>query len=145
MSTQRRLKALALVDRLKSHQLETIGASMSALRARQAEIVAQQQALETQAQQEATNTTPENNAFLQTYLVSVAQHQAQLATQMEVLEEQIALLEDELLEAFRDVKTNEAVSDSTAKQLQQDQAHKEMIVLEDANNALSLLKLNAPI
>ena len=140
MSLTRRLASLDLVHRVNTHALEAVGADLSRIRARQADIVDQQETLKAQAQFETSNTTPESYAFLSGYLASVEARQLQLAEQAEVLEEQAELLEERLLAAFQEVKTNEAVQGQTRQDIRQEAERKEMLTLDDASRALYMLK-----
>lgn len=140
MSLTRRLASLNLVHRVNTHALEAIGADLAAVRARQATLTFEQDALKAQAQFEAAHTTPESYAFLSSYLISVEQRQQQLTEQSEVLEEQAELLEEQLLTAFQQVKTNEAVKGKTVQEIREGLERKEMQAMDDASRALFLLK-----
>lgn len=140
MSSTRRLASLNLVHRVKTHTLETIGAELSALRAQQAEVAAEQSALAEQVAYEAANTTSESYAFLSGYLKSADRRQQQLTEHFAELEEQASSIEAHMLEAFRDVKTNEAVKSQTVREIKQQVERSEVQELDDANRALYLLK-----
>ncbi len=140
MSSTRRLASLNLVHRVKTHTLETIGAELSELRAQQADITAKQSALSEQVAFEAANTTSDSYAFLSGYLQSADRRQQHLAAQLAELEDRASAIEGQLLEAFRDVKTNEAVKGQTVQEIKQHAERSEVQELDDANRALYLLK-----
>lgn len=140
MSSSRRLASLNLVHRVRAHELEAIGAELSAIRTQQAGITAEQEALTKQAHFECTNATAESYAFLSGYLKSVERRQQQLEEQSCALDEQATVFEEQLLTAFRDVKTNDAVKGQTMQEIQQGIERNEMLELDDANRALYLLK-----
>lgn len=140
MSSTRRLASLNLVHRVKTHTLETIGAELSELRAQQADITAKQSALSEQVAFEAANTTSDSYAFLSGYLQSADRRQQHLAAQLAELENRANAIEGQLLEAFRDVKTNEAVKGQTVQEIKQHAERSEVQELDDANRALYLLK-----
>lgn len=140
MSSSRRLASLKLVHRVRAHELEAIGAELSAIRAQQAEVTAEQEALTKQAHFESANTTSESYAFLSGYLQSVERRQQQLAEQSDALDAQANVFEEQLLTAFREVKTNDAVKSQTMQEIQQEIERNEMLELDDANRALYLLK-----
>lgn len=140
MPPRNRLAALKLIGRIKQHELESIGAELSALRAAQSDLDRQSADLSQRAATEASQSTADTRPYLPGYLKSVDVKQRGLEEERAKIEEQAALTEARLFTAFRETKTNETVLDRAVKEQSQEEARAEIAALDDAGRNLFLLK-----
>jgi len=140
MPPRNRLAALKLIGRIKQHELESIGAELSALRAAQSDLDRQSADLSQRAATEASQSTADTRPYLPGYLKSVDVKQRGLEEERAKIEEQAALTEARLFTAFRETKTNETVLDRAVKEQSQEEARTEIAALDDAGRNLFLLK-----
>ncbi|MFT6676396.1 MAG: hypothetical protein ACJAVM_002600 [Sulfitobacter sp.] len=142
MAPRDRLSALKLIGRIKQHELESIGAELSALRNAQTDLERQSSDLSQQAADEASHSTSDTRPYLPAFLKSVDIKQQALTKESEALEDQARMAEAQLFAAFRETKTNEAVLGKVAKELALDQFRAETNILDDAGRTLYLQNRN---
>ena len=101
MAGRRQIAALKLINTIRQHELDAIGAQLSGLRAQQTSLTEQSAALTQRAIAEQTGSTLETQAYLPAYLSSVDRQQRGLAAEGDALSGQIDTLEDALFAQFR--------------------------------------------
>lgn len=138
MAPRNRLAALRLIDRIKQHELETIGSELSALRGAQSTLERESAALNDQALYEAVNSTTDTRPYLPGFLKSVQQRQQDLTARIEELDAKALQVEARLMTAFRETKTNEMVTAKAARALAEEQNRAEAAQLDDAGRSLFL-------
>lgn len=111
MPERRRIAALELIGRIRQHEIDDLGARMTALREAQSRVQDQIAALDTQVDREGRVTSPENAGYLASFLRAARARRNRLSAQFAQLETEAAMIEAELLEAFRETKINDAVLD----------------------------------
>lgn len=139
MAPRDRLSALKLMDRIKQHELETIGAELANLRAVQKSLDDESAALKDTAVTEARESTEHTRQFLPAYLKSVETRQNRLAEQRRVTEEDAAQAEDMLLSAFKETKTTEQVLKRVEKEIALDVSRSSAVEMDDATRSLYAL------
>jgi len=143
MATHNRLKALRLMERITRHQMETIGAELSALRAAQSQLKAQCKQLSAASLQEAVDSTDDTRPYLPGYLRSVQTQQILWAEEQDRIEEQALLAEARLLNVFREAKTKEAVRNRVEQEVELEKERADIAKMDDAGRALFILQRNA--
>ncbi|MFC6639648.1 flagellar motor protein [Sulfitobacter sp. JBTF-M27] len=143
MAVRDRLKALRLMERITRHQMEAIGAELSALRAEQAELETQKDRLKAVSIQEARTSTDDTRPYLPAYLQSVETQQSHWTEEQDKIEEKAVLAEARLMNAFREVKTREVVLGRVEQEVEQEKQRAEIAQMDDAGRALFVLGRNA--
>ncbi|GLQ28158.1 hypothetical protein [Sulfitobacter pacificus] len=139
MGLRDRLAALHLIDRVKQHEMETIGASLAELRATEKALEDQSIKLHDDALREAADSTEDTRIFLPAYLNSVEIRQQGLAEERAAAAEQAALVEERLFDAFRETKTTEQILQRVKKEVALESARATASQMDDADRALYML------
>ena len=140
MAGRRQIAALKLINTIRQHELDAIGAQLSGLRAQQTSLTEQSAALTQRAIAEQTGSTLETQAYLPAYLSSVDRQQRGLAAEGDALAGQIDTLEDALFARFRALKTTQTVLSKAQTEAKADADRAEQAVLDDASRALFALQ-----
>ena len=140
MAGRSRLSALKLLERINRHEMESIGATLVALRASQAEIEQKKSALTEEALREARDSTLDSRPYLPAYLTSVDTAQRQLSDAHDKIEQDVVATESKLLHVFRDAKANDAVMGRVTKEIAVEEERAETARLDDATRALHQLQ-----
>ncbi|MDF3414847.1 flagellar motor protein [Sulfitobacter sp. M57] len=139
MALKNRLAALQLIDRIKQHEMETIGAELAKLRAEEKALEDQSAELHADALREAANSTEDTRAFLPAYLNSVEVIQQGLAEDRAATAAQAAQSEEQLFAAFRETKTTEQILKRVNNDITEETARKAASQMDDADRALYML------
>lgn len=140
MAGRKRLAALELLERINRHEMETIGATLVALRASQTEIEQKKAALTDDAIREANESTVESRPYLPSYLTSVDAAQRALTEDHDRIEQDVVVTEAQLLKVFRASKTNDAVMNWISKDIAIEEDRAETARMDDATRALYQLQ-----
>ena len=140
MAGRRQIAALKLINTIRQHELDAIGAQLSGLRAQQTSLTEQSAALTQRAIAEQTGSTLETQAYLPAYLSSVDRQQLGLAAEGDALSGQIDTLEDALFAQFRALKTTQTVLSKAQTEAKADADRAEQAALDDASRALFALQ-----
>ena len=140
MAGRRQIAALKLINTIRQHELDAIGAQLSGLRAQQTSLTEQSAALPQRAIAEQTGSTLETQAYLPAYLSSGDRQQRGLAAEGEALSGQIDTLEDALFAQFRALKTTQTVLSKAQTEAKADADRAEQAALDDASRALFALQ-----
>ena len=140
MAGRRQIAALKLINTIRQHELDAIGAQLSGLRAQQTLLTEQSAALTQRAIAEQTGSTLETQAYLPAYLSSVDRQQRGLAAEGDALSGQIDTLEDALFAQFRALKTTQTVLSKAQTEAKADADRAEQAALDDASRALFALQ-----
>ncbi|WP_407474756.1 flagellar motor protein [Sulfitobacter sp. PM12] len=140
MAGRRQIAALKLINTIRQHELDAIGAQLSGLRAQQTSLTEQSAALTQRAIAEQTGSTLETQAYLPAYLSSVDRQQRGLAAEGDALSGQIDTLEDALFAQFRALKTTQTVLSKVQTEAKADADRTEQAALDDASRALFALQ-----
>ncbi|WP_286758866.1 MULTISPECIES: flagellar motor protein [Sulfitobacter] len=140
MAGRRQIAALKLINTIRQHELDAIGAQLSGLRAQQTSLTEQSAALTQRAIAEHTGSTLETQAYLPAYLSSVDRQQRGLAAEGDALSGQIDTLEDALFAQFRALKTTQTVLSKAQTEAKADADRAEQAALDDASRALFALQ-----
>jgi hypothetical protein len=143
VAARNRLAALRLIDRIKQHEMETIGSDLARLRAAQKDIDDQSQKLRHDAQHEASTSTDETRKFLPSFLASVDIRQATLSKQRQAMDKEVSIAETKLFAAFRETKTTEQVLGKVVREIAQEDARAATVEMDDATRSLFLLQRRA--
>jgi len=139
MALRGRMAALKLIDRIKQHEMETIGVELAALREIEKALEDQSTQLRDDALREATQSTEDTRIFLPAYLASVETRQLGLANELANATKETARAEEELFKSFRESKTTEQVLGRVARELALEEARATTAEMDDAGRALFLL------
>jgi hypothetical protein len=139
MALRDRMAALQLIDRIKQHEMEAIGATLAELRAVEKDLTDQSAKLQADALREATESTEDTRIFLPAYLNSVEVLQQNLAEKHAAAAEKTALVEEQLFDAFRDSKTTEQVLQRVKTEVASEEARATASQMDDAGRALFML------
>jgi chromosomal replication initiation ATPase DnaA len=142
MALRGRMSALKLINRIKQHEMETIGIKLAASRVAEKKIEAQSVQLRNDALREAALSTEEARIFLPAYLKSVEARQHELAEELTIATHKTGCAEEELFKSFREAKTTQQVIGSVAKELALEAARAMTAEMDDASRSLFLLKRN---
>ena len=140
MAGRRQIAALKLINTIRQHELDAIGAQLSGLRAQQTSLTEQSAALTQRAIAEQTGSTLETQAYLPAYLSSVDRQQRGLAAEGDALSGQIDSLEHALFAQFRALKTTQTVLSKAQTEAKADADRTEQAALDDASRALFALQ-----
>ena len=140
MAGRRQIAALKLINTIRQHELDAIGAQLAGLRAQQTSLTEQSAALTQRAIAEQTGSTLETQAYLPAYLSSVDRQQRGLAAEGDALSGQIDTLEDALFAQFRALKTTQTVLSKAQTEAKADADRAEQAALDDASRALFALR-----
>ena len=140
MAGRRQIAALKLINTIRQHELDAIGAQLAGLRAQQTLLTEQSAALTQRAIAEQTGSTLETQAYLPAYLSSVDRQQRGLAAEGDALSGQIDTLEDALFAQFRALKTTQTVLSKAQTEAKSDADRAEQAALDDASRALFALQ-----
>jgi flagellar biosynthesis chaperone FliJ len=140
MAGRRQIAALKLINTIRQHELDAIGAQLAGLRAQQTSLTEQSAALTQRAIAEQTGSTLETQAYLPAYLSSVDRQQRGLAAERDALSGQIDTLEDALFAQFRALKTTQTVLSKAQTEAKADADRAEQAALDDASRALFALQ-----
>jgi len=140
MAGRRQIAALKLINTIRQHELDAIGAQLAGLRAQQTSLTEQSAALTQRAIAEQTGSTLETQAYLPAYLSSVDRQQRGLAAEGDALSGQIDTLEDALFAQFRALKTTQTVLSKAQTEAKSDADRAEQAALDDASRALFALQ-----
>jgi chromosome segregation ATPase len=140
MAGRRQIAALRLINSIKQHELDAIGAELAGLRAQQSALTDQSAALTQRAIDEQAGSTLETQPYLPGYLSSVDRQQRGLAAEGDSLNGQIGTLEDALFEQFRALKTTQTVLSKAQSGAKADADRAEQAALDDASRALFALQ-----
>ncbi len=140
MAGRRQIAALKLINTIRQHELDAIGAQLAGLRAQQTSLTEQSAALTQRAIAEQTGSTLETQAYLPAYLSSVDRQQRGLAAERDALSGQIDTLEDALFAQFRALKTTQTVLSKVQTEAKADADRAEQAALDDASRALFALQ-----
>ena len=140
MAGRRQIAALKLINTIRQHELDAIGAQLSGLRAQQTSLTEQSAALTQRAIAEQTGSTLETQAYLPAYLSSVDRQQRGLAAEGDALTGQIDTLENALFAQFRALKTTQTVLSKVQTEAKADADRTEQAALDDASRALFALQ-----
>lgn len=140
MVGQNKIKALRLVERISRHKLETLGSELGRLRALQSALDCQRTQLTERAEAEARRSTNDTRPYLSKYLTSVDDQQRVWAKEAELLQEQAAHLEADILGAFGELKTRETIRERAERHQAQEVARAETSGLDEAGRILFLTK-----
>ncbi|MGV6810842.1 MAG: hypothetical protein ACWA47_01230 [Brevirhabdus sp.] len=122
MANRRRIAALELLNRLKQLELEQAGERIAAIRSEQALIEGEKSVLRTRAATEGQVVSAETLPFVADFLASLDQRRAQLDSRLNELESQAAGLENALMKAFVEAKTQSTVLQQACRSFQLQQA-----------------------
>jgi len=139
MALRGRMAALKLIDRIKQHEMETIGVELAALREIEKALEDQSTQLRDDALREATQSTEDTRIFLPAYLASVETRQLGLANELANATKETARAEEELFKSFRESKTTEQVLGRVTRELALEEARATTAEMDDAGRALFLL------
>tara|TARA_R110002020_G_scaffold148034_2_gene323853 strand:- start:294 stop:728 length:435 start_codon:yes stop_codon:yes gene_type:complete len=140
MAGRRQIAALRLINSIRQHELDAIGAELAGLRAQQSALTDQSAALTQRAIDEQAGSTLETQPYLPGYLSSVDRQQRGLAAEGDSLNGQIGTLEDALFEQFRALKTTQTVLSKAQSGAKADADRAEQAALDDASRALFALQ-----
>ena len=140
MAGRRQIAALKLINTIRQHELDAIGAQLAGLRAQQTLLTEQSAALTQRAIAEQTGSTLETQAYLPAYLSSVDRQQRGLAAEGDALSGQIDTLEDALFAQFRALKTTQTVLSKAQTEAKSIADRAEQAALDDASRALFALQ-----
>jgi chromosome segregation ATPase len=140
MAGRRQIAALRLINSIRQHELDAIGAELAGLRAQQSALTDQSAALTQRAIDEQAGSTLETQPYLPGYLSSVDRQQRGLAAEGDALNGQIGTLEDALFEQFRALKTTQTVLSKAQSGAKADADRAEQAALDDASRALFALQ-----
>ncbi|MGJ8558551.1 MAG: flagellar motor protein [Sulfitobacter geojensis] len=139
MALRDRMAALKLIDRIKQHEMETIGADLAERRATEKDLSDQSAKLHEDAVREAADSTEDTRIFLPAYLNSVKLRQEDLAERQAAAAEKTAAIEEELFKAFREAKTTEQVLQRVKTEVAIEEARATASQMDDAGRALFML------
>jgi hypothetical protein len=142
MAPRDRTTALKLIDRIKQHEMETIGAELAALRSAEKLLEDQSAKLRDDAYNEAKQSTEDTRIFLPGYLKSVETRQLGIAKELTVAAEKTASAEKELLKSFQEFKTTQQVLERLSSELALEEERTITAQMDDAGRTLFLLKRN---
>ncbi len=131
MPAQRRISALKLIQRIKQHEIDGYAARMTAIRAEQAALHQELEALQVRVETEGHVTSPEVAPYLAGFLRAVEARRTLLNDQLAALDKKAAGLEAQLLGSYREAKTNEAALDSSLDQQRQHETRQETAETEE--------------
>lgn len=143
VSGPRNLRALRLIDRLRRHEMETMGVQLAALRSEQASIDARSKDLTSKAKEEAMHSTTESRAFLPDFLSAVDMQQAQWNEDKNRLEAEAMEKEAALIDVFRNSKTIEIILNRALDAVQEEKVKAERSGLDEAGRASFIAVRNA--
>lgn len=139
MAPRDRLSALRLIDKIKQHEIQTIGAELASLRAAEQAIEDQSRALREDALREALESTEDTRKFLPAYLKSVESRQEDLSKERRKASERTAAAEEQMYASFREAKTTEQVLGNVKKEIAQEDARADSAQMDDAGRALFMM------
>ena len=131
MPARRRISALRLIQRIKQYEIDGFAARMTAIRAEQAELQQELQALQARVETEGHVSSPEAAPYLAGFLRAVEARRGFLNDQLQQLDAKAAEIEAQLLGSYRAAKTNEAVLDSSLEQQRQHEDRQETAETEE--------------
>ncbi|KRS18568.1 hypothetical protein [Roseovarius indicus] len=118
MSSDRRQRALAILQRLKDRKVEELGQRIAETRAQETQAQASLEDLTARSQEAVAAATPETYPFLSDYLTAVARQKALLQVRLDQLAEDSKQLARELRASFVDAKTNDTLLEKSAEDIQ---------------------------
>lgn len=139
MAPRDRLSALRLIDKIKQHEIQTIGAELASLRAAEQALEDQSTELRDAALREAMESTEDTRIFLPAYLKSVETLQADLSKERSKAAERSAIAEEKMYASFREAKTTEQVLGNVKKEIALEDARAEAAQMDDAGRALFMM------
>lgn len=145
MGLRDRLAALKLIDRIKQHEMEAIGASLAELRATEKDLDEQSAKLRKDAHREAEDSTEDTRIFLPAYLESVEVRQQGLSEERAAVSEKTALTEEKLFDAFRESKTTEQVLHHVKNEVALEETRATASQMDDAGRTLFMLARSGQI
>ncbi|MGC1504561.1 MAG: flagellar motor protein [Sulfitobacter sp.] len=145
MALRDRLAALQLIDRIKQHEMEAIGAQLAELRATEKNLADQSAKLQDDALREAADSNEDTRIFLPAYLKSVELRQHGIAEERATASKKTALVEEKLFGAFRESKTTEQVLHRVKKEIALEDSRATASQMDDAGRALFMLARSGQI
>ena len=145
MALRDRIAALKLINRIKQHEMETLGAALAGLRDAEKELEDQSARLRKDALSEATQSTEDTRSFLPAYLKSVETRQFSLTDECAIIADKTVLAEEKLFQSFRESKTTEQVLGRVTNEFALEEARAVTAEMDDAGRALFLLKRKGQI
>lgn len=142
MAPRGRMTALKLIDRIKQHEMETIGVQLAALRSAEKQLEDQSTELRDGAHREAMQSTDDTRIFLPAYLKSVETRQLGIAEELTIAAEKTAQAEKELFTSFREAKTTQQVMERVSRELALEEERAMTGQMDDAGRTLFLLQRN---
>lgn len=118
MAADRRISALEVLQRLKQQTIDGISVQLKEIRLEQTGIHREMEELQDRAEQESRVTSPEALPFLADFLRALDQRKEILKARLKELDHKAAELEDQLVDAFAEVKKGEAVLDLARQKIQ---------------------------
>ncbi|MDO6727916.1 hypothetical protein Q4544_13325 [Cognatishimia sp. 1_MG-2023] len=131
MDRARRIEALAVLQRIKEHELDGHAAEMGHIRAHQAQLQTELDKLQNQLETEAHIPSPEAAPFLAGFLKAIDTRKAFLLKEMDTLDKKAALIEGRLFETYTEARSNEAVLDKNLSEKRKEEDTAESATLEE--------------
>ncbi|MCI5097432.1 MAG: flagellar FliJ family protein [Rhodobacteraceae bacterium] len=118
MAADRRISALEVLQRLKQQTIDGISVQLKEIRLEQTGIHREMEELQDRAEQESRVTSPEALPFLADFLRALDQRKEILKARLKELDHKAEELEDQLVDAFAEVKKGEVVLDLARQKIQ---------------------------
>lgn len=139
MSARRR-RALALMERLRGLDIDTVSREMADVRSQMEKLTAERDGLRDQFEVERQVTAPEAQRYVSSYVDAVTRQLRRYEAQMAQLDPILTAHEDKLKELYREQKVYESVRLRDAKREREAREKREMQEMEE----LTILRWNRP-
>jgi flagellar export protein FliJ len=125
MAADRRISALEVLQRLKQQNIDGISVQLKEIRLEQTGIHRELEELQDRAEEESRVTSPEALPFLADFLRALDQRKEILKARLKELDHKAEELEDQLVDAFAEVKKGEVVLDLARQKIQLNERRRE--------------------
>lgn len=121
----RRLSTLALLGRLYERELNLRAADLAALQGQASSLEAQQEELDRRRHEETAVEMIEAMHYTAQFLLTLRRERDRLSTEKEDIEKAVEAKREEVLEAWRDLRCNTQLRDTTSTRILEDSQRRE--------------------